>query len=127
MANLSPMMTQYFEIKEKYKDYILFFRVGDFYEMFFDDAKLVSKELELTLTGKECGLDEDLYAYRERTYDEILPWDFIDIGVNRKYLERENEKAKKAELTQNCRKGCTGCGVNVNFKEGECFEGAILS
>ena len=76
---------------------------------------------------KECGLDEDFYAYRERTYDEILPWDFIDIGVNRKYLERENEKAQKAELTQNCRKGCTGCGVNVNFKEGECFEGAILS
>lgn len=76
---------------------------------------------------KECGLDEDFYAFRERSYDEILPWDFIDIGVNRKYLERENEKAKKAELTQNCRKGCTGCGVNVNFKEGECFEGAILS
>ena len=76
---------------------------------------------------KECGLNEDFYAFRERSYDEILPWDFIDIGVNRKYLERENEKAKKAELTQNCRKGCTGCGVNVNFKEGECFEGAILS
>lgn len=76
---------------------------------------------------KECGLNEEFYAFRERSYDEILPWDFIDIGVNRKYLERENEKAKKAELTQNCRKGCTGCGVNVNFKEGECFEGAILS
>ena len=76
---------------------------------------------------KECGLDVDFYAYRDRNYDEILPWDFIDIGVNRKYLERENEKAKKAELTQNCRKGCTGCGVNVNFKEGECFEGAILN
>lgn len=76
---------------------------------------------------KECGLNEEFYAFRERSYDEILPWDFIDIGVNRKYLERENEKAKKEELTQNCRKGCTGCGVNVNFKEGECFEGAILS
>ena len=76
---------------------------------------------------KECNLDVDFYAYRDRNYDEILPWDFIDIGVNRKYLERENEKAKKAELTQNCRKGCTGCGVNVNFKEGECFEGAILN
>lgn len=75
----------------------------------------------------ECGLDVDFYAYRDRNYDEILPWDFIDIGVNRKYLERENEKAKKGELTQNCRKGCTGCGVNVNFKEGECFEGAILN
>ena len=47
------MMKQYFEIKEQYKDTILFFRLGDFYEMFFDDAILVSKELELTLTGRE--------------------------------------------------------------------------
>ncbi|OOM70458.1 TIGR03960 family B12-binding radical SAM protein [Clostridium sp. BL-8] len=76
---------------------------------------------------KECSLTPDFYAYRERSYDEVLPWDFIDIGVNRKYLEIENEKAKKAELTQNCRVGCTGCGVNVNFKDGECFEGAILN
>jgi len=76
---------------------------------------------------KECGVDGDFYAYRERSYDEILPWDFIDIGVNKKYLENENEKAKKAELTQNCREGCTGCGINVNFKEGECFKGAILN
>ena len=76
---------------------------------------------------EEAKVDGDFFAYRERTYDEILPWDFIDIGVTRKYLEVENEKAKKAELTQNCRKGCTGCGVNVNFKEGECFEGAILN
>lgn len=75
----------------------------------------------------ECNIDGDFYAYREKDYDELLPWDFIDIGVNRKYLEIENEKAKKAELTQNCRKGCTGCGVNVNFKEGECFHGAILN
>ena len=75
----------------------------------------------------ECNVDGDFYAYRERSYDEILPWDFIDIGVNRSYLVNENEKAKRVELTQNCRKGCTGCGVNVNFKEGECFEGAILN
>lgn len=74
---------------------------------------------------KECGIDPEFYVYRERNYDEVLPWDFIDIGVNRKYLEIENEKAKRAELTQNCRKGCTGCGVNVNFKEGKCFEGAL--
>ncbi|MGG7056703.1 TIGR03960 family B12-binding radical SAM protein [Clostridium tertium] len=73
----------------------------------------------------ECNIDEDFYVYRDRNYDEILPWDFIDIGVNRRYLEVENEKAKRAELTQNCRKGCTGCGVNVNFKEGKCFEGAL--
>ena len=76
---------------------------------------------------KECNIDEDFYVYRDRSYDEILPWDFIDIGVNRRYLEVENEKAKRAELTQNCRKGCTGCGINVNFKEGKCFEGALCN
>ncbi len=70
----------------------------------------------------ECNLDPEFYVYRERDYDEILPWDFIDIG---KYLERENEKAKKAELTKNCLEGCTGCGININFKDGKCFEGAI--
>ncbi len=58
MANLTPMMCQYLEIKEKYPGMILFFRLGDFYEMFFDDAKLVSRELELTLTGKSCGMEE---------------------------------------------------------------------
>ena len=58
MAELSPMMRQYFELKERCKDSILFFRLGDFYEMFFDDAILASKELELTLTGRDCGLEE---------------------------------------------------------------------
>ncbi len=55
---LSPMMQQYLEIKAEYQDCILFFRLGDFYEMFFDDAKLASRELELTLTGKNCGQEE---------------------------------------------------------------------
>lgn len=58
MGQLSPMMQKYMETKEQYKDCILFYRLGDFYEMFFDDAILVSKELELTLTGKDCGLEE---------------------------------------------------------------------
>lgn len=58
MAQLSPLMQQYLEVKKQNQDTIVFFRVGDFYEMFFDDAKLASKELELTLTGKECGLEE---------------------------------------------------------------------
>ena len=62
MANtnekLSPMMIQYLQTKEKYKDCILFFRLGDFYEMFFEDAELCSKVLELTLTGKDCGLEK---------------------------------------------------------------------
>ena len=55
---MTPMMTQYLKTKEEYEDCILFYRLGDFYEMFFDDALLVSKELELTLTGKDCGLEE---------------------------------------------------------------------
>ena len=55
---LSPMMKHYLEMKEKYPDTILFYRLGDFYEMFFEDAEIVSKELELTLTGKDCGLDK---------------------------------------------------------------------
>lgn len=57
-SKLSPMMKQYTQIKEKYRDCILFFRLGDFYEMFFEDAKLASRELELTLTGKSCGMEE---------------------------------------------------------------------
>ena len=55
---LTPMMNQYMDIKNKYTDCILFYRLGDFYEMFFEDAKTASKELELVLTGRECGLDE---------------------------------------------------------------------
>lgn len=58
MAGLSPMMVQYVETKKQYNDCILFYRLGDFYEMFFEDALTASRELEITLTGKECGLEE---------------------------------------------------------------------
>ena len=58
MAELSPMMRQYMEIKAQHEDSIVFFRLGDFYEMFFEDAKIASEELELVLTGRDCGLDE---------------------------------------------------------------------
>ena len=58
MAEMTPMMQQYLQIKEQNKDCIIFFRLGDFYEMFFEDAILVSKELELTLTGRDCGQKE---------------------------------------------------------------------
>ena len=58
MAEYSPMMQHYLETKEQYKDCILFYRLGDFYEMFFDDAITASRELELTLTGKDCGQEE---------------------------------------------------------------------
>ena len=55
---LSPMMQQYMDIKKDHEDCILFFRLGDFYEMFFEDAHVASRELELTLTGKNCGQEE---------------------------------------------------------------------
>ena len=58
LEKLSPMMQQYAEIKKQHQGYILFYRLGDFYEMFFDDALLASRELELTLTGRDCGLPE---------------------------------------------------------------------
>ena len=58
MADYFPMMKQYFEVKEKYPNTLLFFRLGDFYEMFFNDAKIASRELELTLTGRDCGQEE---------------------------------------------------------------------
>ena len=64
MAEYSPMMQKYLETKEQYKDCILFYRLGDFYEMFFDDAVNVSRELELTLTGKDCGQAERAPMWR---------------------------------------------------------------
>ena len=57
-TTMTPMMQQYIETKEKYQDCILFYRLGDFYEMFFEDAITVSRELEIVLTGKNCGMEE---------------------------------------------------------------------
>lgn len=75
---------------------------------------------------KECGVDGDFYSYRERSYDEILPWDFIEVGVTKEFLIRENERAKRADITPDCRLGCERCGVNVKL-EGKCFEGALFN
>ena len=59
----------------------------------------------------DCGLDPEWYAYRRRGKDEILPWDFIDAGVTKSFLWREKERAERAEVTPDCRKGCQGCGL----------------
>jgi len=67
----------------------------------------------------ECGVDPAFYANRKRTLDEILPWEHIDIGVSRKFLERENKRAYNGELTPNCRINCSGCGAAV-FGESLC-------
>lgn len=60
---------------------------------------------------EEAGIDGDFYANRERDYDEVLPWDFIDIGVKKAYLKREYEKSMKALTTPDCRRKCNGCGI----------------
>ena len=61
---------------------------------------------------EECGLNPDFYACRERSTDELLPWDHLDCGVTKAFLKREWEKAQRGEITHDCRKGCVGCGVN---------------
>lgn len=69
---------------------------------------------------KKCGIDPDWYL-RERSYDEILPWEHIDIGITKEFFMRENEKAKRGETTPNCRQKCAGCGMK-SFKAGVCCE-----
>lgn len=68
----------------------------------------------------ECGVDKSFYANRKREFDEILPWDFIDIGVTKKYLECEAKRAYNAETTRNCKEGCTGCGASKLIEGGKC-------
>lgn len=70
----------------------------------------------------ECGVDMTFYTLRERSLDEILPWDFIDTGVSRRFLEREWQRAKEGIVTENCRQKCSACGA-MKFKGGVCLEG----
>ena len=70
---------------------------------------------------KETGIDIEFYTLRERSTDEILPWDFIDAGVTKKFLIREWEQAKAETVTPNCRQKCSGCGV-LKYKGGVCCE-----
>ena len=85
---LTPMMQQYMETKKQYSDCILFYRLGDFYEMFFDDAITASKELEITLTGKNCGLEE-------RAPMCGVPYHSVD-----SYLNRLVEKGYKVAICE---------------------------
>lgn len=72
-------------------------------------------------TFDELGIDPNFYTARERSYEEVLPWEHIDIGVTKNFLMRENEKAKQAVTTPNCRQQCAGCGVK-SFGTGVCYE-----
>lgn len=68
----------------------------------------------------ETGIDPEFYANREKDYEEVLPWDFIDIGVTKSFLIRENERSKAGEITPNCKVSCSGCGIQKDFKGGLC-------
>ena len=92
------------------------YQKGCFYDAwseYFDNEKWLE-------TISECGLSVDFYTHRERPLDEILPWDFIDCGVTKEFLKREWEKAKREEISENCKLKCQGCGAN-RFGGGICF------
>ncbi|MFZ5985840.1 MAG: TIGR03960 family B12-binding radical SAM protein [Bacillota bacterium] len=69
----------------------------------------------------ECEVDPHFYANRKREYEEILPWDHVDVGVSKKFLQKESERAYREEVTSNCRTNCSGCGATV-FEGGICLE-----
>ena len=99
MAEFSPMMQHYLETKEKYKDCILFYRLGDFYEMFFDDAKTAARELELTLTGKECG------------QPERAPMAGVPFHAAENYISRLIEKGYKVAICEQLEDPKTAKGI----------------
>ena len=98
-------------VEEVYKNGALFDSWGENF-----DNDLWMKAFET------CGVDPDFYTVRERSLDEIFPWDFIDAGVSKEFLKREWKQAMNETVTPNCRQKCSGCGARV-FGGGVCFEG----
>ncbi|MCH5274246.1 MAG: TIGR03960 family B12-binding radical SAM protein [Lachnospiraceae bacterium] len=88
--------------------------IFDAWSEYFDNEKWMQ-------AFKECGIDPDFYTSRERSLDEIFPWDFIDCGVSKDFLKREWQKAQREEISNNCRKECQGCGA-ARFGGGICYE-----
>ena len=120
-TKLSPMMQQYMEIKDKYEDSIIFFRLGDFYEMFFDDAITASRVLELTLTGKQAGLDErvPMCGIPHHAYISYLD-ELIDKGYKVAICEqledpKETKGMVKRDVIQVVTKG-TRLDTNIDSK-----------
>jgi len=115
---LTPMMLQYLDIKTKYEDAILFYRIGDFYEMFFEDAEVASRELEVTLTGKSCGLDErvPMCGVPHHSY---LP--YLEKLVNKGY-----KVAICEQLTDPNQKGMVERGVVQVVTKGTMMESSSL-
>ena len=86
----------------------------------FDSWSDLFKAEAWTKAFEECGVDPDFYALRERSTDELLPWDFIDIGVSKTFLKKEWERAAQGIVTPNCRQNCSGCGA-ASYGGGVCF------
>ena len=107
---LTPMMQCYIETKEKYKDCILFYRLGDFYEMFFEDAIKVSHDLELTLTGKNAGLEER------------IPMCGIPHHAANLYIEKFEGKLRFIALGKGHGMGMSQYGANYCAKEGMSYD-----
>ena len=119
MSELTPMMRQYMEIKEQHKDCLLFFRLGDFYEMFFDDALLASRELEITLTGRDCGM-------KERAPMCGVPFHAVDTYVNR-LIQKGYKVAICEQLTDPATaKGMVDRGVVRIITPGTIIEDSML-
>ena len=121
-SKLSPMMQQYMEIKDKYEEAIIFFRLGDFYEMFFDDAILASRVLELTLTGKNAGLDErvPMCGVPHHSYASYVD-ELIEKGYKVAICEqledpKETKGMVKRDVVQVITKG-TRIDSNINSKD----------
>lgn len=121
-TKLSPMMQQYMEIKDKYEDSIIFFRLGDFYEMFFDDALLASNILELTLTGKQAGLEERVpmcgiphHAYQAYA-DELIDKGYKVAIVEQLEDPKETKGMVKRDVIQVITKG-TRIDSNIDAKD----------
>lgn len=88
--------------------------IFDAWSEYFDNEKWMQ-------AFEECGINPDFYTARERSLEEIFPWDFIDCGVSKEFLKREWQKAQREEVTDNCRKACQGCGA-ARFGGGICYE-----
>ena len=84
--------------------------IFDAWDEYFDYDKWID-------AFEKCGIDPHFYANRKMSYDEILPWDVIDIGVSKSFLIRESKKAYESQTTTNCKEGCSGCGANMLGKE----------
>ena len=122
-TKLSPMMTHYIELKDKYPDTIIFYRLGDFYEMFFEDAELISHELELTLTGRNAGLEERVpmcgvpYHAVDIYIDKLIKKGY-KVAICEQLEDAKNTKGMvKRDITEVISSGTIISGNSLNEKE----------